>query len=118
MHTLTRAWHVTFTGLLGSIRDHGLDNTRCLHQVWANDDDWNDGVYLWDTHTAAHDYATWLSAHIEPDGLGDPVVIEVDTTGLDLAPDTTGSTPVHGAWHTAHVPPHRLTIPDTEKSNP
>lgn len=100
-------FHVTTQAALASIRDHGLNNTLSYDEVWSNCDDWDDGAYLWDNLTAATRYATDFTTMGHA-----PVIITINGTGLTVTPDRTGDTPTPGAWHTQHVPPHLITIPD------
>lgn len=96
-------YHVAMPEAEESIQQHGLDNTLFTGDLWSNVDDWDDGAYLWDSLDKAQEYAQGL--HPE----GKPMhIYEVDPTGLEISPDTTGVDPVEGAWYAPHVPPENL----------
>jgi len=104
---LQEMWHVSLSAARTSIASHGLDNTvaREEHAVWSNDDDWDEGVYLWESHERACAYAWNLSdMGYEPD------LYRVDASSLELLPDVTGEEPVVGAWWVRHVPPECLSL--------
>lgn len=100
-------WHVSLPAARASIARHGLDNRLAQdeHAVWSNTDDWDDGVYLWESHDMAIAYA-WDLADMghEPD------IYQVDASDLGMLPDVTGETPVAGAWWVGHVDPERLAL--------
>lgn len=98
-------YHVTTRTAVPSIMQHGLDNTLSTEELWSNVDDWDEGAYLWDSLAGARRYA----AEMREMGW-DPVILEVNTAGLDLQPDDTGATEVAGAWYVSSVPPGRIKV--------
>ena len=105
--TSREMWHVSLPAARTSIAEHGLDNTVACdeHIVWSNADDWDEGIYLWDSYESACAYA-WDLADMgyEPD------VYRIDAAGLKLLPDITGVTPVVGAWWAIRVAPECLQL--------
>jgi hypothetical protein len=98
-------YHVSSKEAADSIRQYGLDNTRSVAELWSNIDDWEDGVYLWDSLPRAESYARDLG-----DMGTQSVIYQIDVHDLDLIPDDTGVDEVEGAWYTRHVPADRLKL--------
>jgi len=98
-------YHVSTRQALPSILHHGLDNRLSTDELWSNVDDWDDGVYLWDSKEKAQAYADDLT-HMDHDA----IIFAVLSDGLTVVPDLTGIEVVEGAFYTERVPPQNLTV--------
>lgn len=98
-------YHVSTRQALPSILQRGLDNSLSTCELWSNSDDWDDGVYLWDSKQKAQAYADGFAGMDH-----EAVIIAVQAEGLVLSPDLTGAEVVEGAFYTECVPPQKLTV--------